>query len=180
MSELTTEDVNLCNTDPAEVVKSDKDPVTLSEGEVENKTGAVCEEKISYPLVTENEKETGLKNPPKAIKEYGCRTGIDPSDSYKIITSEVNNYKSELVEKANFFKSGDLNLDIDNSAFWLWEHKSRDFFFVAKDGENISCLDSCDLWKMDKMTAENVTFIDVLTGASCVECKYSDNCSRDR
>lgn len=180
---LTEEEINLSRVDPIKAIREYHDrtgaKIKTSRQVIESSLGKPLDIYLKYlksPTVHEDELDVGLRNIDKAIEIHSARTKLGMDESSKLITSAVDNYKSELLTAANMYKGGDSNYDIDNADYWLWEHKTYSMGFIAKDQNgNITCLSSKNLWLMDPKIAKDVEFIDV--SDNCRSCQYSDKCS---
>lgn len=184
---LSKDELNLIQTDPFEAVLRYRDrtgtSLKTSKCAIENAIGRKLGEYVKslhIPSVTNDEILYGLNvSYIKALDHYKDRTGLDSMSAQKEFNSALDKLKAELLEKANLFKGGDNDLDLDHSDFWLWQYKVSSLDFVADIGDNIKCLSPLDLWYMDQNSAKKITFTDVI-GGGCIECKYHDRCKPNR
>jgi len=88
--------------------------------------------------------------------------------------------KEKLVEQANIYKAGDSDVEHNEADFWLWrnENRSNNIEFVLKlSDDQLTCMDSEELWSMSPALAESCKVIGISEGY-CPECPFLDKCSK--
>lgn len=88
--------------------------------------------------------------------------------------------KDKLILQANEYMAGDSDVKHDGADFWLWRNANRKEcidFIVELSSEEVTCMDSEELWHMAPSSAETSKVIDTTEGY-CPECPYTSRCSK--